>query len=247
MNTSENAGAPSRFLNLPFRGEGIEREEFVTMKTSMQTRLHLRYHRGITALLLVLCLAWFRPARAQAEDLKTLDSDGYIRDWVMLGPIPLPEGEEAADAILRQQVPSESALRPKAGDAVTVRGKELVWRNITATTNFFDFNAILKSANDRAAGYMVTYLECETEIPNVVMAVGSNDQGRIYFNGVDIYAFTDSRPLMLDADKGKVTLKKGINVIVFKVINELNSWQGAMRLLDKSGAPLKGVRVKQAP
>jgi len=79
------------------------------------------------------------------------------------------------------------------------------------------------------------------------MAVASNDQGRIYFNGVDIYAFSEPRTLMLDADKGKVTLKKGINVIVFKVINEQNSWQGAMRLLDKSGAPLKDVKIKLSP
>jgi hypothetical protein len=52
---------------------------------------------------------------------------------------------------------------------------------------------------------------------------------------------------MLDADKGKVTLKKGVNVVVFKVINEQNSWQGAMRLLDKAGAPLKDLKIKLSP
>lgn len=217
------------------------------MKISRQIQLRRAFQRCMAAGLLSLCLGMIRPVAAQAEDLKPLDADGYIRDWVMLAPLPIPEGEPAADALLRQQVPSESTLRPKAGDVVTVRGKELVWRNITASTNFFDFNAILKSANDHVAGYMVTYIECDEEIPNVVMAVGSNDQGRIYFNGVDIYAFTDSRPLMLDADKGKVTLKKGLNVIVFKVINELNSWQGAIRLQDMKGAPLKGVRIRQTP
>jgi hypothetical protein len=31
-------------------------------------------------------------------------------------------------------------------------------------------------------------------------------------------------------------LKKGVNVIVFKITNEQNSWQGAMRLMDKAGA-----------
>jgi hypothetical protein len=77
--------------------------------------------------------------------------------------------------------------------------------------------------------------------------VASNDQGRIYFNGVDIYAFTEARPLMLDADKGRVTLKKGLNVIIFKITNEQNAWQGAMRLMDKSGAPLKNIRIKLTP
>ncbi len=176
---------------------------------------------------------------ARAADGSSLDSEGYIRNWVMLAPIPLPEGESGGDAIFKEQIKGEAALRPQAGENVKVGGKELTWRNITASTNYFDFNAILNRVNDHAAGYMVAYIECETERPDVILAVATNDEGRIYFNGVDIYVFSEPRTLMLDADKGKVTLKKGINVVVFKVINELNSWQGAMRLLDKAGAPLK--------
>jgi hypothetical protein len=64
---------------------------------------------------------------------------------------------------------------------------------------------------------------------------------------VDIYAVTEARPLMLDQDKGKVTLKPGVNVIVFKIINENNSWQGAMRLTDRAGQSLKDVRIKLSP
>jgi len=201
------------------------------------------FHGTMAAIVL---LAWSM-ARASAADGLHPDSEGYIRDWVMLAPLALPEGETCAEALLKEQIANESALRPKAGDKVKVGGKELVWRNVTTSTNYFDFNETLKSINDHAAGYLVTYIECEKETPDVVLAVASNDQGRIYFNGVDIYAFTEARPLMLDADKGKVTLKKGINVMIFKITNEQNSWQGAMRLLDKSGAVLKNVRIKLAP
>lgn len=186
-------------------------------------------------------------ASTNAADVLRPDSDGYIRDWVMLAPITIRDGESCADALLKNVIPNEAALRPKAGDTVKVGGKELTWRSVTASTNYFDFNETLKSINDHVAGYMVTYIECDQDTPEVVLAVASNDQGRIYFNGVDIYAFTEPRPLMLDADKGKVTLKKGLNVMVFKVTNEQNAWQGAMRLLDKSGAPLKGIRIKQSP
>ena len=197
--------------------------------------------------LITLALTLFLTTSAFASDSHTLDSDGYIRHWVMLAPIPLGEGEAGTEAIYRQQIRGEATLRPKAGDTAKVGGKELTWQNVTAATNYFDLNAILKSLNDRAAGYMVTYIECEIEIRDVIMAVASNDEGRIYFNGVDIYLFGEPRTLMLDSDKGKVTLKKGINTVVFKVINEQNAWQGAMRLLDKSGAPLENVRIKLAP
>jgi hypothetical protein len=186
-------------------------------------------------------------SKADAAEALRPDSEGYIRHWVMLAPVAIREGETCAEALLKDQIKDEAALRPKAGDKVKVCGKELVWQNITAPTNYFDFNEVLKSINDHVAGYMVTYIECEKEMPEVILAVASNDQGRIYFNGVDIYAFTEPRPLMLDADKGKVTLKKGVNVMVFKITNEQNSWQGAMRLLDKAGAPLKNIRIIQSP
>jgi hypothetical protein len=184
---------------------------------------------------------------ARAAEGSGLDSDGFIRDWLMLAPISLPEGAPAGDLLLRDQVRGEAALKPKAGDTLEVGARELTWRRITAVTNHVDFNAILQAQNDRAAGFLVTYVECDEERRDVTMAVGSNDQGRIYFNGVDIYAFTEARPLMLDADKGRVTLKKGLNVIVFKVINEQNSWQAALRLLDKTGVPLGNVRIRMAP
>ncbi len=195
----------------------------------------------------LVALSCLLVSKVGAADALKLDSEGYIRNWVMLAPIALSEGESGADAIFKEQIKDEAALQPKAGDKVKIRGKELTWQNITAATNYFDFNATLKTVNDHAAGYMVTYIECDTERPDVIMAVASNDEGRIYFNGVDIYAFSEPRSLMLDADKGKVTLKKGVNVVVFKIINEQNSWQGAMRLLDKVGNPLKNLRIRSSP
>ena len=196
------------------------------------------------ALALLLCLV---VSNARAADAFKPDAEGYIRHWVMLAPISLPEGETGSEAIFKEQIKGEAALQPRAGDKVKVGGKELTWQNIAAATNYFDFTAMVKTLNEREAGYAVTYIESETEQSDVIMAVASNDEGRIYFNGVDIYVFGEPRTLMLDADKGKVTLKKGLNVVVFKIINEQGNWQGAMRLLDKGGAPLKDVKIKLSP
>ncbi|MEW6302182.1 MAG: hypothetical protein AB1705_01845 [Verrucomicrobiota bacterium] len=184
---------------------------------------------------------------SHADETLKPDSQGYIRHWLMLGPIVFPEGRSGADLIYNDQVRNEAALQPRAGDKVTVNGKELTWTAATASTNYFDFNATLKSGHDRAMGYLVTYLHCDQEMPGVIMALSSNDQGRLYLNGVDIYLFAEPRTLELDADKGRVTLKKGLNVIVFKIFNEQGNWQGAMRFLDKSGAPLTNLKVKLSP
>lgn len=182
-----------------------------------------------------------------AADALKPDSQGYIRDWLMLAPIHLPDGRSGADLIFEDQIKNEAALQPKAGDKITINGKELAWRPVTASTNHFDFNTILKTVNDHTLGYMATYIECDQEMPGVIMAVGSNDEGRLFFNGVDIYVFGEPRTLELDADKGKVTLKKGTNIIVFKVFNEQGNWQGAMRFLDKSGTPLTNFKIKLSP
>jgi hypothetical protein len=181
---------------------------------------------------------------ASAVDALKPDSAGYIRHWLMLAPVPLPEQDTCADAIEKEQIKDEANLRPKAGDKIKVSGKELTWQNVTASTNYFDFNATLKTVNDHAAGFMVTYIECDKEMPDVTMTLGSNDQGRLYLNGKDIYVVTEARVLEVDADKGNVTLNKGLNVIVFKVINEQGNWQGAMRFLDKTGAPVKHLKIK---
>ena len=93
---------------------------------------------------------------------------------------------------------------------------------------------------------MVTYIECDREM-NDSNDGWVNDQGRLYLNGKDIYAVQDARSLELDADKGKVHLNKGVNVVVFKVINEQNSWQGSMRFLDKTGAPVTNLKIKLSP
>ena len=196
---------------------------------------------GLVALLGLLVL------KASAADATKPDSAGYIRDWLMLAPIALPEDASCADLIAKEQVKDEAALKPKAGDKIKIDGKELIWKNITASTNYFDFNVLLKTENDHAAGFMVTYIECDKEMPEVTMAIASNDQGRLYLNGKDIYVFTEARTLELDADKGKVTLNKGVNVVVFKIINEQNNWQGALRFLDKAGAPVKDLKIKLSP
>jgi hypothetical protein len=203
--------------------------------------------RALLATIGLAALVALVMSKANAAEALRPDADGYIRHWVMLAPIAIPERESCADALLEEQIKGEATLRPKAGEKIRVGGKELTWRNITASTNYFDFNAVLNSADDHVAGFIVTYIECDQAMTNVTMALGSNDQGRLYLNGTDIYAFTEARTLELDADKGRVTLNKGVNVVVFKIINEQGNWQGAMRFLDKTGAPLKDLKIKLSP
>ena len=49
-----------------------------------------------------------------------------------------------------------------------------------------------------------------------------------------------------DTESADVTLAKGQNVLVFKVINEKNNWQGCARFT-KDGAPVKNIKISLTP
>ncbi len=198
-------------------------------------------------LLCVTVLSTVCLASAADAPLKP-DDKGFIRDWLLLAPIPLAGENTGADEIDKQQVPNEAALKPKAGDAVTVGGKALTWRKVTAKDYFFDVNVILGGANENVTAYAVAYVVAPKEVTGAQLLMGSNDQAKVYLNGKEVVKFTDTRTLDPDTDKASnLTLKAGVNVVVFKVINENNSWQGCLRFTDAAGKNLPGLTIKLAP
>jgi len=184
---------------------------------------------------------------AHGQDSKP-DAEGFIRRWLMLAPIPLGEENAGADLIGREQIDREGSLKPKEGDKVKIKDKQLTWTSVQCKDYLFDFNEILGSPHENVAGYMVTYLVCEKELTDLSLLIGSNDQARIYLNGKEIFTYTEPRAIEKDSDKvDKLTLIKGVNTIVFKVINEVNNWQGCLRFTDKNGKPVTDFAVKLSP
>ncbi len=176
------------------------------------------------------------------------DDKGFIRDWLLLAPIPLAGENTGGDEIDKQQVPNEAALKPKAGDAVTAGGKALKWRAVKAKDYFFDVNELVGGMNENVTAYAVAYVVAAKEVTGAQLLMGSNDQGKVYLNGKEVVKFAETRTLDPDTDKATgLTLKAGVNVVVFKVINENNNWQGCLRFTDAAGKNLAGLTLKLAP
>ena len=95
------------------------------------------------------------------------------------------------------------------------------------------------------AGYAVAYVIADAEM-KVTLALSTNDQGKAWVNGKEVFKFAETRTLEKDTDKIEVTLAKGQNVLVLKVINEVNNWQGCARFL-KDGVPVKNLKFSLAP
>jgi hypothetical protein len=181
-----------------------------------------------------------------AADSK-VDGEGFVRDWLMLAPFALPE-DTGADAIDMAQVAKEGDLKPKAGDTQKVGDKEGTWKAVTAKEYNLDVNVALGTRNEDVLAYLVTYIVAEADMPGLTMAIGSNDQAKVWLNGKQVIKFAETRGIEQDSDKAPgVALTKGVNVVVFKVINQKNDWAAALRFLDKDGKAVTGLTVKSAP
>jgi hypothetical protein len=185
------------------------------------------------------------PAGAAAGgDESGLDGEGFVQRWLVLAPIPLAEGQSGADGLDKEQVAGEAKLRPKAGDKVTVGGKGLVWKEHACKDHLLDLNAVLGAETEDSVAYAVSYVVAPEEMTGVKMKTGSDDQAKVYLNGKEVFKNAEARATEKDQDTTEVTLRKGVNVLVAKVVNEKMEWSFCVRFTDKDGKPVTNLRAK---
>src|SRR5262249_44192041 len=98
------------------------------------------------------------------------------------------------------------------------------------------------------AAYAVCYIQSEVHQTNLCIKVGSDDQSKVYLNGKEIYRCERDRSYVPDQDTiTSVELKPGLNVLVFKVVNELDQWLASFRSPAPSALPLSGSHLPATP
>jgi WD40 repeat protein/serine/threonine protein kinase len=198
-----------------------------------------------------------RAAAAERNRSLRMKDPGAIKQWLMLPQIGYP-GEDGLRALLEEQVAPESKLRPRAGERAKVGQSDFVWRTIRLEDNVIDSEGILGAAKEFSITYAVCYIWSETSRVGLNLEVACNDQSKVYLNGQQVYhyrvrtsygqAAEPGQATLSDPDVvGGVALRAGLNVVVFKVVNEVGQWQASLRLCDAAGNPLKGIRVGLDP
>ena len=173
------------------------------------------------------------------------DAEGFIRNWLVLAPIAI-DGESGATEIDKDFLGGEATVKPKPDEKVNIGGKILGWKAHATTDYFIDFlKAFGTERGEYVAGYAVAYVMADEEM-KVTLAVSSNDEGKAWLNGTQVFRFAETRTLDKDTDTAAVTLVKGQNVLVLKVVNEVNNWQGCARF-KKDGAPVTTLKIAVAP
>ena len=173
-----------------------------------------------------------------------ISNEGFITTWLLLAPIPLDPGQNGAAALGKQQLKDEARLQPRAGDKVKVGIRELQWKTYSTKNFFFDFNDFLGQKTEDSVGYAVCYVHAPADRKGLRLLVGSDDQAVVYLNGKQFIKSENARALERDSDRAAVSLNKGVNVLVFKVVNEKGDWSGCARFVDKDNALVNDLRAR---
>ena len=93
--------------------------------------------------------------------------------------------------------------------------------------------------------WAVTIIDCDEDIENVRLAVGSNSASMWWLNGEEVLLLSgDRRMVKDDAMSRRITLKKGRNILRGAVINGPGMSDFCVRFLDEKGNPVKNYSIK---
>lgn len=176
------------------------------------------------------------------------DAEGFIRDWLVLAPFSI-SGSAGGDEIDRVQFPEEPKPAARAGATQKIRDTTLTWKKVTTDKFHLDFKELHPQQSEYVIAWAVAYVVSPEERSGLTLRMNSNDQGKVYLNGIEQVKFADTRTLEKDAEDSaaNVTLKKGVNILVLKVINEENNWQGSVRFLDAAKKPVTDLKIQTEP
>jgi hypothetical protein len=183
-------------------------------------------------------------ASQKPQRIARVGDEGAIKKWLILAPIAFANGQSGEDALDTEQIEGEGRLRPKAGEGTG----ELKWQELAQEDYMIDFSVILGGMRQLSVAYAVCYIQSEVEQRGLQMLVGSDDVAKVYLNGNLIHRFPVGRAFAADQDTvPDIALNAGLNVLVFKVVNEFRDWKGSIRFTDAQGNPVNGITVTLEP
>jgi HEAT repeat protein len=177
------------------------------------------------------------PANEAAEGLRRLgvevraaEKAGFITNWHIAGPF--------ARAPFEHAYPPEKGFDPEATYPGT-RGTKAAWRrhHIDDAVGIMDLVAYYTPYTNEVTAYGRAEVTVENA-QDVLVKLGSDDAVMCWLNGERIHANEVYRRIKPDQDVVATRLKKGVNVVLIKVIQGGGGWGFCVRLADPSGAPI---------
>lgn len=159
----------------------------------------------------------------------------WIKNWYLAGPFPLTESSDETrhlpdfDTDFLQKNGGEKSLVVKNGQAIQFKGGSAQWIKYDGQDSLVNLDEII-SKKSFVAAYAYTEIVAERDGLSL-LAIGSNDGGRLWFNGEQVWDYPEARGFSPDDDFIPVAVKKGLNTILLKIEERGNRWEFGARFL----------------
>ena len=185
----------------------------------------------------------------------TVFTDSYLREhfnreYFKGQQTILPKDGQKVTAVFQQeQAPAgfgRGAQAPAKPEVKTVK-QTLTWHALDSENMNVKLFRFAEKWGEKVYGVLfwaVTIIDCEEDLENVRLAVGSNSASMWWLNGEEVLLLSgDRRMVKDDAVSPRLTLKKGRNILRGAVINGPGMSDFCVRFLDEKGAPVTNYKV----
>ena len=188
----------------------------------------------------------------------TVFTDSYLRehfnrDYFKGQQTIVPKDGQKVKAVFQQeQAPAGfgrgfGAQQQPQGPQVKTVTQNLTWHALDSENMNVKLFRFAEKWGEEIYGVLfwaVTVIECDEDIENVRLAVGSNSASMWWLNGEETLLLSgDRRMVKDDAMSKRITLKKGRNILRGAVINGPGMSDFCVRFLDENGNPVKNYKI----
>ncbi|MBQ6474514.1 MAG: hypothetical protein IJJ33_21215 [Victivallales bacterium] len=199
-----------------------------------------------------------RPLRGQTarrEQVYHPDTDGFIREYLFVGPFPGYEKERynfdvdfiqaeatgAIDASAKYDVVFDARAEERVNErlewfngAMNQKALSFGWRPVSFSSGVV--KAVYEEIPLEFSSFICYYLACYVSTPverTLRLSIGSDDGEKTWLNGVPVTSFfAPSRGVRTDSEGKEVTLRPGKNLLLVKVVQGLGGVGHAVRFLN---------------
>ena len=186
----------------------------------------------------------------------TVFTDTYLREhfnreYFKNQQTILPKDGQKVKAVFQQeQAPAgfgRGAQQQVEGPQVKTVKQTLTWHALDSENFNVKLFRFAEKYGEKVYGVLfwgVTIIDCEEDIENVRLAVGSNSASMWWLNGDEVLLLSgDRRMVKDDAVSHRLTLKKGRNILRGAIINGPGMSDFCVRFLDEKGNPVTSYKV----
>ena len=121
-------------------------------------------------------------------------------------------------------------------------GKKISWENLP--DNKLDGFINLGEGRDQDAAYAFTTI-VSPDTREIQFRFDSDDQGKIWLNGKEVYAKRTLHPIEIDRYVFPVILKQGTNSVLVKVCEETRGLGFYLRITDEHSKPYEDLQFRR--